>query len=98
MKDVTIAEIGRQLAMQIDNDIERFMVSEVQNYANGMKDRLTVTINAKKIYEAIKRQTPKEIGYDPVNCYLACPTCGRVFDNDQDNFCSRCGQAFMKTR
>lgn len=80
-----IYTITRNLSLQIDNDIEEFIVRSVQEY--GMNE--SITVNAKKIYEALEKQVAKK----PIDkiMYLECPTCGDVEILDC-GYCSVCGQ------
>ena len=86
--------ITMNLTCRINNDMEKFIVRSVQEY--GMSYNLTV--NPKKIYEAIKKQTPKKpIGDLHSVPHYRCPNChsGVVMYEDSTKFpyCHHCGQA-----
>ena len=80
-----IYTITRNLSLQIDNDIEEFIVRSVQEY--GMNE--SITVNAKKIYEALEKQVAKK----PVDRFMfkECPTCGSV-EIAGCGHCPECGQ------
>ena len=52
----TISKMAMECSIQINNEISDF-ITETVNEALGKKE---ITINAKKIAEAIQKQTPKE--------------------------------------
>lgn len=90
-----IYTITRNLSLQIDNDIEEFIVRSVQEY--GMNE--SITVNAKKIYEALEKQVAKKVIYKPKDAVYQrpfCPCCDtELFDaNYSINRCE-CGQLLM---
>lgn len=84
-----VEEVSRQLSMQVSNTIDEFVIREVQEYADKYND--TITINAKKIYEAIKKQTPMKVKIDMM--YPYCPYCSLLLNSKLlGNYCMYCGQ------
>ena len=98
-----IYEIQHTLTMQVNNAIEDFVVRSVQEYGNNEN----IIINAKKIYEACKKQTPMQIWgnkYIPVHVGDTvnglCPICNtefvctapKLYEEREYGYCKQCGQ------
>lgn len=88
-----------ELTLRIDNTIEEFIIKNIQPYLNE-----TITVNAKKIADAINRQTelkPKQDLRKGSECY--CGKCGsyvgwkREKIGDLLNYCPDCGQKIDTT-
>lgn len=85
--------ITRNLSLQIDNAIEEFIVRSVQEY--GMNEGITV--NAKKIYEALEKQVAKKPTRicNPNTRKLEryeCPCCHKYLCYRELSYCGLCGQ------
>ena len=84
-----VYNVATTLSMKINNDIEEFLVCSVSACAPLDKQ---ITVNAKKIYEAIEKQIPKK----PNSIF--CPVCNfpSIIDGeygDRYPYCYNCGQA-----
>ena len=94
----TIDKVAMECSIQINNEISDF-ITETVNETLGKKK---TTINAKKIAEAIQKQTPKKpddvLIFNDTLCknYKIgfCGSCKAVVDNT-GNYCRKCGQAIL---
>ena len=98
-----IYKIQHTLTMQVNNAIDDFVVRSVQEYGNNEN----IIVNAKKIYEACKKQTPMQIlgnKYNPVHVGDTvnglCPICNtkfvcitpKLYEEREYGYCKQCGQ------
>lgn len=98
-----IYKIQHTLTMQVNNAIDDFVVRSVQEYGNNEN----IIVNAKKIYEACKKQTPMQIWgnkYNPVHVGDTvnglCPICNtkfvcitpKLYEEREYGYCKQCGQ------
>ena len=98
-----IYKIQHTLTMQVNNAINDFVVRSVQEYENNEN----IIVNAKKIYEACKKQTPMQIWgnkYNPVHVGDTvnglCPICNtefvcitpKLYEEREYGYCKQCGQ------
>ena len=98
-----IYKIQHTLTMQVNNAIDDFVVRSVQEYGNNEN----IIVNAKKIYEACKKQTPMQIWgnkYNPVHVGDTvnglCPICNtefvciapKLYEEREYRYCKQCGQ------
>ena len=98
-----IYEISHNLTMQVNNEIEDFIIRAVNEYDHNEN----VTVNAKKLYEAVSKQTPMQIWgnkYNPVcigdTVSGLCPICNnefvcitpRLYKQEGYGYCKQCGQ------
>ena len=98
-----IYSIKHNLTMQVNNEIEDFVIRAVNRYKNNEG----IVVNAKKLYEAVKKQTPMQIWgnkYNPVHIGDTvnglCPICNteficitpRLYKERGFGYCKQCGQ------
>ena len=98
-----IYKIQHTLTMQVNNAIDDFVVRSVQEYGNNEN----IIVNAKKIYEACKKQTPMQIWgnkYNPIHVGDTvnglCPICNtefvciapKLYEEREYGYCKQCGQ------
>lgn len=94
----TISKMAMECSIQINNEISDF-ITETVNEALGKKE---ITINAKKIAEAIQKQAPKKPEDVSTLNDTLCEnykigfygSCKAVVDNTE-NYCRKCGQAIL---
>ena len=87
-------QLVKKITMKVDNQIEDFIVRAVKAY--GFDSDEEITINAKKIYEAIKKRIPTKPISGPLSAlHYRCPSCHCVVRLNDDRFmcCPLCGQA-----
>lgn len=100
MAEITVTEIVNQISMEINNKMEDFIVREVMDYADKHGEK--ITINAKMIYEAVKKQIPKKPLFEGDGYYdgemvydgWRCPNCDEYFEIDGEayKYCPECNQ------
>lgn len=98
-----IYSIKYNLTMQVNNEIEDFVIRAVNEYEHNEG----ITVNAKKLYEAVRKQTPMQIWgnrYNPVHTGDTvnglCPICNtefvcitpRYYKEKGYGYCKQCGQ------
>ena len=98
-----IYSIQHSLTMKVNNEIEDFVIRAVNEYGNSEG----VTVNAKKLFEAVKKQMPMQIWgnkYNPVHIGYTvnglCPICNtefvcvtpKLYKEKGFGYCKQCGQ------
>lgn len=98
-----IYSIKHNLTMQVNNEIEDFVIRAVNEYEHNEG----ITVNAKKLYEAVRKQTSMQIWgnrYNPVHTGDTvnglCPICNtefvcitpRYYKEKGYGYCKQCGQ------
>ena len=94
----TISKMAMECSIQINNEISDFITETVTEPLGKKK----ITINAKKIAEAIQKQTPKKPDdVSTLNDTLCkkykigfCGRCKAIVDSTE-NYCRKCGQAIL---
>lgn len=81
-----LSRIVKTISMKINNDMEDFIVHSVESFSGDE----SFEVNAKKIYEAVKRDTAA-----PKHKYMGyrCP-CGNEVAKNQ-KYCDECGQKLL---
>ena len=98
-----MCSVQHNLTMRVNNQIEDFIVRSVNEYETNED----ITVNAKKLYEAVKKQIPMQIWgnkYNPVHTgdtvNGSCPICNteficiapRLYEEYGFGYCKQCGQ------
>lgn len=79
-------KVVEELSMRVNNDIEDFVVRSVREEA--FKAGVSIEVNARKILEAVQKQTPNKCGHNLPNLghnYKYCPFCGQRLDRSDEN-------------
>lgn len=88
-------KITNKIQAKINDDIENFIVSTVQESA--LEEDFEIEVNALKIAYAIRKDTPigvvKAEPYKYLGCY--CPMCDEEISDEigEPKYCYECGQA-----